>query len=73
MVCQIQGGINQEKSRDLLTDYNNTFIHFNSLHAGKNFMLQLSSADFFKINFFQNFLSGTLSEYQMVWIQVRDH
>ena len=26
---------------------------------------------FFKINFFQKILSGTLSECQMVWIQIR--
>ena len=34
-------------------------------------MLLLSSADFFKINFFQKNNSGTLSECQTVWILIR--
>ena len=31
------------------------FVYLNFLHAGKFFMLLLSSADFFKINFFKKF------------------
>ena len=34
-------------------------------------MLLLSSADFFQNQFFQQILSGTLSECQTVWIQIR--
>ena len=34
-------------------------------------VLLLSAAFFFKINFFQKILSGTLSECQTVWIQIR--
>ena len=34
-------------------------------------MLLLSSADFFKINFLKKNLSGALSEWQTVWIQIR--
>ena len=34
-------------------------------------MLLLSSAGFFPILLFQKILSGTLSEYQTVWIQIR--
>ena len=41
------------------------FIFINSLHAF------LSSADFFKINFFEKILSGMPSECQTVWIQIR--
>ena len=43
----------------------------NTLHAGYFFMLLLSSADFFQNKLFQNILSGTLSECQIVWIQIR--
>ena len=34
-------------------------------------MLLLTSADFFQNIFFQKILSGTLSECQTVWIQIR--
>ena len=34
-------------------------------------MIMLSSATFFKTNFFQKNLSGTLSGCQTVWIQIR--
>ena len=47
------------------------FIVLNSIHAGEFFMLLLSSADFCQNYFFQNSLSGTLSECQTVWIQIR--
>ena len=42
-------------------------IMVNSLHAGYFFMLLLSSADFFKINFFEKNLPGTLSTCQTFW------
>ena len=35
------------------------------------FHVLLSSADFFQNNLFQKDLSRTLSEYQMIWIQIR--
>ena len=41
-------------------------INFNPLYTGKFFMLLLSSADIF-----QKILSGTPSECQTVWIQIR--
>ena len=45
----------------------------NSLHAGQFFMLLLASADCFQncFFFFQQILSGTLPECQMVWIWIR--
>ena len=36
-------------------------------------MLLLPSADFFQNLLFQKILSGTLSECQMVWIQIRTY
>ena len=47
------------------------FNHYiNSLHAGK-FLFLLSSAAFFQNHFSQKILSGTPSECQMVWTQIR--
>ena len=42
-----------------------------SLHVGKFLMLLLSSADFYQNFLFQKILSGTLSNCQIVWIQIR--
>ena len=47
------------------------FFSFNSVHAGKCFMFLLSSAGIFQNQLFQKLRSGTLSECQTVWIQIR--
>ena len=41
-----------------------------TLHTGYFLMFLLSSADIFFKYFFQKILTGTLSECQMLWIQI---
>ena len=46
-------------------------LHFNSLRAGYFFMLLLALADFFQNKLFLKKNSGTLSECQTTWIQIK--
>ena len=65
LICYLKWSSDQQTS----TLYAAALI--TSLHAGKLSMLLLPSADFFQNYLFKKIISGTLSEWQTVWIQIR--
>ena len=63
------GNTSMQRVKEL--EFSVLYPQINSLHARLFFVLLLLSADFFfLINFFQRFLSRTLSECQTVWIHI---